>query len=165
MSRRRKPFYVLIGNIYYYNEGFIIFFRWHTFFMQKTEENARDGDETIPQLFGRNVKKYRRQARLTQEQLSERLGISQKHLSIIETGTQFASASLIARISEELRVSPGDLFGGSSDEVLREIRRARDEIMSMMMNELSRHGARIIGEMAGLLKKAENHSRDKYLQL
>ena len=115
--------------------------------------------ETIPQLFGRNVKKYRKQARLTQEQLSERLGISQKHLSIIETGTQFASASLIARISEELRFSPGDLFGGSSDEVLREIRQARDEIMSMLMNELNRHGARIIGDMADLLKKAETHDR------
>ena len=123
--------------------------------MHKTEENAQDRQETIPQLFGRNVKKYRKQARLTQEQFSERLGISQKHLSIIETGTQFASASLIARISEELRVSPGDLFGGSSDEVLREIRQARDEIMSMLMNELNRHGARIIGDMADLLKKAE----------
>lgn len=127
--------------------------------MHKTEENAQDRQETIPQLFGRNVKKYRKQARLTQEQFSERLGISQKHLSIIETGTQFASASLIARISEELRVSPGDLFGGSNDEVLREIRQARDEIMSMLMNELNRHGARIIGDMADLLKKAETHGR------
>ena len=127
--------------------------------MHKTEENAQDRQETIPQLFGRNVKKYRKQARLTQEQFSERLGISQKHLSIIETGTQFASASLIARISEELRVSPGDLFGGSSDEVLREIRQARDEIMSMLTNELNRHGARIIGDMADLLKKTETHGR------
>ncbi|WP_294428423.1 helix-turn-helix transcriptional regulator [uncultured Treponema sp.] len=59
--------------------------------------------EYISQLFGRNVKKYRKLAGLTQEQLSERLGVSQKHLSIIETGTQFASASLIGRISEELQ--------------------------------------------------------------
>ena len=42
-------------------------------------------------LFGENVRKYRKKNGLTQEQFSEQLGISQKHLSIIETGTQFAS--------------------------------------------------------------------------
>lgn len=64
----------------------------------------------IPKLFGENVKKYRKKAGLTQEALSKRLEISQKHLSIIETGVQFASASLIARISKELNVSPDCLF-------------------------------------------------------
>ena len=38
-------------------------------------------------LFGENVRKYRKKNGLTQEQFSEQLGISQKHLSIIETGT------------------------------------------------------------------------------
>ena len=90
--------------------------------------------ESISLLFGQNVKKYRKQMGLTQEQLSEKLGISQKHLSIIETGTQFASASLIGRISKELKVSPGDLFGGSSDEVLNEIKMMREVIVSMLMN-------------------------------
>jgi len=99
--------------------------------------------ESISQLFGENVKKYRKQAGLTQEQLSERLGVSQKHLSIIETGSQFASASLIGRISQELKVSPGDLFGGSSDEVLNEIKRMREIIVSMLMNG-------IMGEFASL---------------
>lgn len=52
-------------------------------------------------LFGENVRKYRKKNGLTQEQFSEQLGISQKHLSIIETGTQFASASLIERLCTE----------------------------------------------------------------
>ena len=60
----------------------------------KAQDAVTDGKETIPQLFGRNVRKYRKARKLTQEQLSEKLEISQKHLSIIETGTQFASASL-----------------------------------------------------------------------
>ncbi len=98
---------------------------------------------SISVLFGQNVKKYRKQAGLTQEQLSEKLGVSQKHLSIIETGTQFASASLIGRISEVLKVSPADLFGGSSDEVLNEIKFMRETIVSMLMNG-------IMGEFATL---------------
>ncbi|MDY6398282.1 MAG: helix-turn-helix transcriptional regulator [Treponema sp.] len=98
---------------------------------------------SISVLFGQNVKKYRKQAGLTQEQLSEKLGVSQKHLSIIETGAQFASASLIGRISEVLKVSPADLFGGSSDEVLNEIKFMRETIVSMLMNG-------IMGEFATL---------------
>lgn len=65
----------------------------------------------IPQMFGKNVQKYRKLAGLTQMELSKRLDITQKHLSIIETGTQFASANLIERICEELNVTPAALFG------------------------------------------------------
>ena len=72
--------------------------------MEETELN-------IPALFGKNVQKYRKLAGLTQSELSKRLEITQKHLSIIETGTQFASASLIARIAAELNVTPAALFG------------------------------------------------------
>ena len=66
---------------------------------------------SIPELFGKNVQKYRKLAGLTQTELSKRLDITQKHLSIIETGTQFASANLIAKISEVLEVTPAALFG------------------------------------------------------
>ena len=61
---------------------------------------------SIPELFGKNVQKYRKIAGLTQMELSKRLDITQKHLSVIENGSQFASASLIAKISQELKVTP-----------------------------------------------------------
>lgn len=108
------------------------------FCMDEKEESKK---ESISELFGRNVKKYRKAAGLTQEQLSEKLGVSQKHLSIIETGTQFASASLIGRISEELNVSPGDLFGGSSDNIIEEIKKSHAMIMTMLMNEINSKSA------------------------
>ena len=76
-----------------------------------------DGEAAIPKLFGKNVQKYRKKAGLTQEQLSIKLQISQKHMSIIETGTQFASAPLIGKIAEVLEVSPAMLFGGYEHEV------------------------------------------------
>ncbi|MBR6913849.1 MAG: helix-turn-helix transcriptional regulator, partial [Treponema sp.] len=92
--------------------------------------------ESIQQMFGQNVRKYRKSRNLTQEQLSEKLGISQKHLSIIETGTQFASASLIARISSVLEVSPGDLFGGTNDGV-QEMKKMCTVLLSTIMNEMN----------------------------
>ena len=119
----------LIWYIYYLDKSFIWQFYGHNFFMNETEHIFQNEKESIPQLFGRNVRKYRKARNLTQEQLSEKLEISQKHLSIIETGSQFASASLIGRISEVLNVSPGDLFGGSSDEILHEIISSREMIL------------------------------------
>ena len=73
-----------------------------------SDENLED----IPLLLGQNVRKFRKRAGLTQAQLSEKLEITQKHLSVIETGAQFASAPLIARLCKELDVTPGMLFGG-----------------------------------------------------
>ena len=71
----------------------------------------------IPHLFGQNVQKYRKLAGLTQAELSKRLEITQKHLSIIETGTQFASANLISRIAKELNIPPAALFGEDMNQV------------------------------------------------
>lgn len=64
----------------------------------------------IPALFGENLKKQRKLAGLTQEQLSEKLEITQKHLSMLETGAQFASATLISKICTVLNIEPSKLF-------------------------------------------------------
>lgn len=64
----------------------------------------------IPLLFGKNLKKYRKTAGITQEQLSEKLEITQKHLSMLETGAQFASAPLISKICLVLELTPSMLF-------------------------------------------------------
>ena len=57
----------------------------------------------ISKLFGENLRKIRKEANLTQDELSEKLDISQKHLSKIETGNQFASAQLISKIANAKR--------------------------------------------------------------
>ena len=62
------------------------------------------------QIFGTNVHSYRKLRGLSQEQLAEKLDISVKHLSTIETGKVFASAELIENISKKLNVSLSALF-------------------------------------------------------
>lgn len=90
--------------------------------------NANKAD--VAQVFAQNLKKHRKRVGLTQKQLSERLEISQKHLSFIETGVQFASASLIDRICRELNISCGDLFASESDVNIKEV----NMICAMMQN-------------------------------
>lgn len=61
-------------------------------------------------IFGNNLHSYRKLRGLSQEQLAEKLDISIKHLSTMETGKVFASAELIEKISKELNVSISALF-------------------------------------------------------
>lgn len=107
---------------------------------------------SIQVLFGSNVQKYRKRAGLTQEQLSERLEISQKHLSIIETGTQFASAPLIGKIAATLEVAPADLFGGSNtDEIKKQTDQMASRLMTFLSGELTRMRANLSADIERLI--------------
>ena len=70
----------------------------------------------IKAVFGANIKYYRKKQRLTQEQLAEKLGITPKHLSTIETGANFVSAELLEKITRQLLISASTLFY-SAEEV------------------------------------------------
>ena len=65
---------------------------------------------TLKQIFGSNLHLYRKLRQLSQEQLAEKLEVSVKHLSTMETGKVFASAELLEKISKELNVSVSALF-------------------------------------------------------
>ncbi len=64
----------------------------------------------IKKVLGQNVAKYRKLEGITQEELSERLEINPKHLSNIESGKKFVSASLLENIINELNIHPSSLF-------------------------------------------------------
>jgi transcriptional regulator with XRE-family HTH domain len=56
----------------------------------------------VKSTFGENLRFYRREKRLSQEQLSEQVNISVKHLSAIERGLTFVSAELLEKLSASL---------------------------------------------------------------
>jgi transcriptional regulator with XRE-family HTH domain len=60
--------------------------------------------------FGENLKRYRKEKRLSQEQLSEKADISVKHLSAIERGLTFVSAELLEKLSESLEIPVSFFF-------------------------------------------------------
>lgn len=61
--------------------------------------------EQFQQIFGERVKTRRRELRLTQSELSERLHISRVHLANIEAGSRRTYIFLLARIAEALEAS------------------------------------------------------------
>jgi len=58
----------------------------------------------VKTLFGTNLKLYRKEKKLSQEQLSEKVDITVKHLSEIERGIVFASAGLLEKLAESLDI-------------------------------------------------------------
>ena len=61
-------------------------------------------------LFGQNLKRFRKEMHLSQDQLSEKVDISVKHLSKIERGLTFVSADLLDKLSNNLGISIARLF-------------------------------------------------------
>jgi transcriptional regulator with XRE-family HTH domain len=59
---------------------------------------------SVKSSFGGNLKFYRKGKYLSQEQLSEKVDISVKHLSAIERGLTFVSAELLEKLSMVLEV-------------------------------------------------------------
>lgn len=60
--------------------------------------------------FGKNVKIMRIKNDLTQEQLAERMGVSQHYLACIETGRQNMSLGKILGLANALNVSINQLL-------------------------------------------------------
>lgn len=69
----------------------------------------------INKRIGANIQAAREQARYTQEQLSERIGVTPNHLSSIERGAAGASFEVIERICLTLGVSADYLLFGKAD--------------------------------------------------
>ena len=65
---------------------------------------------SVKKVLGTNIRKYRKGYKYTLEVLSEKLGISIKHLNNIELGKDFASARLLDAIALELSVPYSALF-------------------------------------------------------
>jgi len=66
-------------------------------------------------IFGENLKFYRKAKHLSQEQLSEKAGISVKHLSSIERGLTFVSADLLERLAISVEVPVFYFFVSKQD--------------------------------------------------
>ena len=59
---------------------------------------------------GLNVAYYRKQKRLSQEQLAERINISRTHMSRIETAECAVSLDVLFEICDALEIKPCKLF-------------------------------------------------------
>ena len=60
---------------------------------------------------GKNIRKYRKKQKISQQELGYRCNIDKPHISRAESGTHNLSALMILRISEGLKIPVNKLFG------------------------------------------------------
>ncbi len=65
---------------------------------------------------GKLISKKRKEQNLTQEQLAERLGVSNKTISKWETGKCMPDYSIIESLCQELNITLAELLDGEEDE-------------------------------------------------
>lgn len=66
--------------------------------------------ENIKEIFGRNVKKYRKLAGLTQEEMAEKINVSQTFFANIERGKRGASFETVELLSKCFNIPYFALF-------------------------------------------------------
>lgn len=59
---------------------------------------------------GKRIKKFRNQADLTQEQLSDKVGVSITHVGLVETGKRRMSLKTLQKVAKTLKVKVKDLI-------------------------------------------------------
>ena len=71
----------------------------------------------IQTLFSKNLKKYRKKAKLTQEELAEMCDSDFRYIGQIETGTRCPSLEFVDKIANALNIAPFLLFFDENDNL------------------------------------------------
>ena len=107
---------------------------------------------------GKRIKIARIKADLTQEKLSEMVGVSPTHLSNIETGTTRVSLNAIISIANALHITSDDLL---CDNVVKAKVQFEKDI-ALILEDCDEYEIRIIRDMAAATK--ETLRRDAHLR-
>jgi transcriptional regulator with XRE-family HTH domain len=106
------------------------------------------------QLVGRKIRELRKEHKLTQVELSQRLGIQQSDLSRMEQGEYRVSLDTLFRILAEFQMSIGEFF----DELAQESITPRDVRLVQQFNALPDEAQREVEDFIAF-KQAHNRRR------
>jgi len=106
------------------------------------------------QLVGRKIRELRKEHKLTQVELSQRLGIQQSDLSRMEQGEYRVSLDTLFRILAEFQMSIGEFF----DELAQESITPRDVRLVQQFNALPNEAQREVEDFIAF-KQAQDRRR------
>jgi len=106
----------------------------------------------MDKVFGSILKNYRTRLKLTQAEMSEKLDISEKYVSRIETGTGGISKETLAKYMNILGISPNTIY----KEFINHPRVKTEIEVSEKLSELSPEKLEVILEMINLIKNLKD---------
>ncbi|MDR1836895.1 MAG: helix-turn-helix domain-containing protein [Treponema sp.] len=96
----------------------------------------------IQAIFTENMKKYRKQAKLTQEKLAELCDTDYRYIGQIETGRRCPSLEYIGKIAAALNIAPYRLFYDETDTKNKELTalhiEKKKKIKTMLIENVTR---------------------------
>ncbi len=97
--------------------------------------------KTTKELLGGRIKELRKLRKLSQEELSEKIGIDPKHLSRIEVGRGFPSLAALERLAAALNMELKDFFEFThKTQNPKELKR----ILNDLLKETDEEGLRLL---------------------
>ena len=96
-----------------------------------------------------NIKRFRTERNLTQEQLAEALGVSAQAVSKCETSETYPDGSLLVPLAQKLGVSLDELFGNTAVPMADLARR----IASMLSSVPASHEFRLVRDLCWQMEK------------
>lgn len=102
----------------------------------------------MDRIFGLILKQYRNKNDYTQSEMAEKLGISEKYVSRVETGIGGISKETLAKYMNILGISPNLMY----KEFINNPRVKKEIEVSEKISELSTEKLEIILEMTKMLK-------------
>ncbi|MEW4455564.1 helix-turn-helix domain-containing protein [Bremerella sp. JC817] len=84
--------------------------------LENESSEVRERVDKYRRKVGKVVRELRRQKSMSQEELAERAGISQSHLSRLETGLHVPTSTTMEKIADALGVHPSQLDPGFPNE-------------------------------------------------
>lgn len=108
------------------------------------------------QLVGRKIRELRKERKMTQVELSARLGIQQSDLSRMEKGEYRVSLDTLFRILAEFKVGIGEFFDGVAQESIT----PRDVQILQDFNALPRSAQREVEDFIAF-KRGQAHPEAK----
>ncbi len=69
--------------------------------------------------FGPVLRRMRQEKQLTQEQLSERVGVAAPYISMLESGHKYPNLEMLFLLAEALEVRPGAMLDAMEERIRR----------------------------------------------
>lgn len=110
------------------------------------------------QLVGRKIRELRKEHKLTQVELSARLGIQQSDLSRMEQGEYRVSLDTLFRILAEFQMSIGEFFEGVAQESIT----PRDMRLVQDFRSLPQDAQREVEDFIAFKQTQGRHDGDKH---
>ena len=91
-------------------------------------------EKELKQIYTKNIKKLREKNNITQSILAEKIGITDKYLSAIETGSKWGSFETLVSIANALQVEPYELLLPESKMITSNTKRTKELMKRLRIN-------------------------------